>query len=291
MLPVDAVLGDLYLETHQYELAAKYYFNYILTNKLVIHQAYLSPSGYRQILFETLPKDLEIYRNTTDESVFSWGSIFSTSNPKDVVSYIPLASNKFRGTVTELPRYFGYDLYNTNVSTASDRYLVERQIDASQAYLNLNKQQLWYYMPASATDVVKSLDLGDLRRYETMEQITKEDSTFAVMSKFFGANVPIYRTATIYLRLAEALNRMEQPEAAFAILRMVSRMTLQPRITISIPATTMVVWERSSSSPPRCPSCPPRTVLSSITTGVSTAVVLTTPRVLSHLIRWTLWSL
>ena len=219
MLPVDAVLGDLYLETHQYELAAKYYFNYILTNKLVIHQAYLSPTGYRQILFETLPKDLDIYLNTTDESVFSWGSIFNTSNPKDVVSYIPLASNKFRGTVTELPRYFGYDLYNTNVNTASDRYLVERQIDASQAYLNLNKQQLWYYMPASATDVVKSLDLGDLRRYETMEQITKEDSTFAVMSKFFGANVPIYRTATIYLRLAEALNRMEQPEAAFAILK------------------------------------------------------------------------
>ena len=221
MLPVDVVLGDMFLETHQYEKAAAYYFKYILTNKLVIHQAYLYPDNFRQIFQERLPKDLDVYRNTDDESIFEWSSIFNLSSPRDVVSYIPLASNKFRGTVTELPRYFGYDFYNTNVSSTNERYLVERQIDASSAYLKLNQQQLWYYMPSNstATDVVKTLDLGDIRRYVTMRQVTKEDSTFAIMTKFISANVPIYRTATIYLRLAEALNRMEQPEAAFAILK------------------------------------------------------------------------
>ena len=219
MLPVDAVLGDLFLETHQYALAAQYYFNYILMNKLVIHQAYLYPDDFRQIDRETLPKDIELYRNANDESRFDWSNIFSMSSPQDIVTYIPLASNKFRGEVTELPRYFGYDFYNTNVTSTNDRYLVERQIDASKTYTQLNKQQLWYYMPATATDIVKTLELGDMRQYVTMKQVSKEDSIFSVMTKFFSANVPIYRTATIYLRLAEALNRMEQPEAAFAILK------------------------------------------------------------------------
>jgi len=219
MLPVDAVLGDLFLETHQYALAAQYYFNYILMNKLVIHQAYLYPDDFRQIDRETLPKDIELYRNANDENRFDWSNIFSMSNPQDIVTYIPLASNKFRGEVTELPRYFGYDFYNTNVTSTNDRYLVERQIDASKTYTQLNKQQLWYYMPATATDIVKTLELGDMRQYVTMKQVSKEDSLFSVMTKFFSANVPIYRTATIYLRLAEALNRMEQPEAAFAILK------------------------------------------------------------------------
>ena len=219
MLPVDAVLGDLFLETHQYPLAAQYYFNYILKNKLVIHQADLYPGDFSQIDRETLPKDIELYRNANDESRFDWSNIFSMSNPQDIVTYIPLASNKFRGEVTELPRYFGYDFYNTNVTSTNDRYLVERQIDASKTYTQLNKQQLWYYMPATATDIVKTLELGDMRQYVTMKQVSKEDSIFSVMTKFFSANVPIYRTATIYLRLAEALNRMEQPEAAFAILK------------------------------------------------------------------------
>ena len=219
MLPVDAVLGDLFLETHQYPLAAQYYFNYILLNKLVIHQADLYPGDFSQIDRETLPKDIELYRNANDESRFDWSNIFSMSSPQDIVTYIPLASNKFRGEVTELPRYFGYDFYNTNVTSTNDRYLVERQIDASKTYTQLNKQQLWYYMPATATDIVKTLELGDMRQYVTMKQVSKEDSIFSVMTKFFSANVPIYRTATIYLRLAEALNRMEQPEAAFAILK------------------------------------------------------------------------
>ena len=33
MLPIDVVLGDLFLETHQYEQAARYYFNYLRTTR------------------------------------------------------------------------------------------------------------------------------------------------------------------------------------------------------------------------------------------------------------------
>ena len=223
MLPVDAVLGDLFLETNQYELAAKYYFNYILSNKLVVEQAYIEPSSFRQALLEKLPNDAEV--NLSTGSRYTWSSIFSTSNPSDVVTYIPLASNRLRGVTTELPRYFGYDFYSTTSGStnSSQRYLVERQIDGSPAYYQLNQSQVWYYMPRSSSTsgsrVVKASNIGDLRRLVTMREVSKQDSLFAVMTKFFSANVPIYRNATIYLRLAEAINRMGQPEAAFAILK------------------------------------------------------------------------
>ena len=222
MIPVDVVLGDLFLETHQYEQAAKYYFNYILVNKLVAEQASISPSNYRQELGDRLPTDATVNSNT--QNSFNWSSIFSISNPQDIITYIPLASNELRGVTTELPRYFGYDFYSTTSgsSTSTERYLVDRQIDASQAYYQLNQKQEWYYVPNSQTNaanIVKTASIGDMRRMVTMRSVSKQDSLFSVMTKFFSANVPIYRTATVYLRLAEAINRMGQPEAAFAILK------------------------------------------------------------------------
>ena len=222
MIPVDVVLGDLFLETSQYEQAAKYYFNYLLLNKIVAEQAYIDPRNYSQTLEERLPKDASVSRNTSHS--FTWNSIFSISNPEDIVTYIPLASNVLRGITTELPRYFGYDFYSTTSgsSTSTERYLVDRQIDASPAYYQLNQKQEWYYVPSSGTstaNIVKTANVGDLRRLVTMRSVSKQDSIFSVMTKFFSANVPIYRTATIYLRLAEAINRMGQPEAAFAILK------------------------------------------------------------------------
>ena len=222
MIPVDVVLGDLFLETNQYEQAAKYYFNYILVNKLVAEQAYIEPWNYSQILAEKLPNDASVYMSAVN--TFSWSTIFSISNPQDIITYIPLASNELRGVTTELPRYFGYDFYSTTsgASNSTSRYLVDRQIDASQAYYQLNQKQEWYYVPSSETgsaNIVKTANIGDMRRLVTMRSVSKQDSIFSVMTKFFSANVPIYRTATIYLRLAEAINRMGQPEAAFAILK------------------------------------------------------------------------
>ena len=221
MIPVDVVLGDLFLETHQYEQAARYYFNYLLTTKCVLDQAYISPSEsyLLRLLDEKMPTSM--YHTF---SGFSWTSIFNVTSTNDIVTYIPMAANRMRGAVTELPRYFGYDFYSTTSGSASSnsRYLVERQIDASPAYLALNNAQEYYYTPTEPTGgstIVRTAELGDLRRYYTMRQVTRDDSTFAVMTKFTSANIPIYRAATVYLRLAEAINRMGYPDAAFAILK------------------------------------------------------------------------
>ena len=221
MIPVDVILGDLFLETHQYELAARYYFNFLRTNQWTIRQAYIEPneSWIRQALDDKMPSAFSM-----TVSGFQWSQIFSITSTNDIITYIPLAANRLRGVVTELPRYFGYDFYSTTGGSASSnaRYLVERQIDASKAYTDLNYAQDYYYTPTAATGgstVVRIAELGDLRRFYTMYPVTKNDSSFSVMRKFNSANVPIYRTATVYLRLAEALNRMGYPDAAFAILK------------------------------------------------------------------------
>lgn len=221
MMPVDLVLGDLFLETHQYEQAARYYFNYLKNNEWPMEQAYIDPTDsylLRQ-LEDRMPQAFSMsFRG------YSWSSIFNITSTNDIITYIPLAANRLRGIVTELPRYFGYDFYSTTGGSASssERYLLERQIDASESYIALSDAQEYYYTPTAATGgstVVRTADLGDLRRLVTMRQVAKNDSSFAVMIKFTSANIPIYRTSTVYLRLAEALNRMGYPDAAFAILK------------------------------------------------------------------------
>jgi len=221
MIPVDVILGDLFLETHQYEQAARYYFNFLQANDWDISQAYIDPteSYLRQQLRETMPSTMAM-----TFSGFSWPSIFGVANTNDIITYIPLAANTLRGEVTELPRYFGYDFYSTTGGSASSnaRYLLERQIDASDSYIALSNAQDYYYTPTApsgGSTVVRTASMGDLRRLVCMRQVTKSDSTFSVMIKFTSANIPIYRTSTVYLRLAEAFNRMGHPDAAFAILK------------------------------------------------------------------------
>ena len=221
MIPIDVVLGDLFLETHQYEQAARYYFNYLVTSGCVAEQAWCDPteSWLRALLKDKMPSAMSI-----SVSGFSWDRIFNINNPEDIVTYIPMAANMLRGCVTELPRYFGYDFYSTTGGAASSnaRYLVDRQIDASDAYVNLCNSQEYYYTPTApsgGSTIVRVAEFGDLRRYYTMYPVLKNDSSFSVMRKFNSANIPIYRAASVYLRLAEALNRMGYPDAAFAILK------------------------------------------------------------------------
>jgi len=222
MIPIDVVLGDLFLETHQYELAAQYYFKFLSVNKWQIREAYINPmtSYIYSNIMEEMPNALMSSNYYGYE--YQWSSIFSVTGTNDIVTYIPLAPNRLRGITTELPRYFGYDFYSTTSSSndQNGRYILERQIDPSSSYIALSNAQTYYYSTTTNTGlVVRSAAIGDLRRYVTMRQVAKEDSSFAVMTKYIGANVPLYRTATVYLRLAEALNRMGYPDAAFAILK------------------------------------------------------------------------
>lgn len=227
MFPIDLVLGDLYLESGQYERAAKAYFNYIVNNRLTMSPIFASVSNIPNRRNNEMPNDFMSYSSSP-----SWTDIFARDpgDQPDIITLVPMAVNRLRGETTSLPQLFGYDLYSTEVLSddtvstfiSSTMFLEEREIDASASFKAMAEAQDYYYQAASATaDIGKSVLLGDMRYYATFisrqSETTREN--FDVMRKFNYGNIPVYRGSTVYLRLAEALNRMGYPDAAFAILK------------------------------------------------------------------------
>ena len=227
MFPVDLVLGDLYLESGQYEQAAKAYFNYIVNNRLTMTPIYAGVGNMPTDRRKDLPNDFVSYSSSP-----GWLDIFARDpgNQTDIITLVPMAVNRLRGETTSLPKLFGYDLYSTDflsedtviTQPTSTMYLEEREIDASAPFKELAESQDYYYqVNSAAADKGSSVLLGDMRYYSTFisrqSETTREN--FKVMRKFNYGNIPIYRGSTVYLRLAEALNRMGYPDAAFAILK------------------------------------------------------------------------
>lgn len=225
MFPAALVLGDWYLETNQYEKAAKAYFSYLKKQRVPMRSYYASV--FRSDHIDEIPNDFAIYQSGTP-----WSNIFAMS-PSDVITYVPLSVNKLRGAVTNLPKLFGYDFYitpsapidslNPNLQRTESPYLDTRQIDPSSTYMELcNSQPYYYYSYGEASRGVNETNVfGDLRRYSTLRDEESQDTkeSYYVMTKFNTANVPVYRATTVYLRMAEALNRAGYPDAAFAILK------------------------------------------------------------------------
>src|SRR5574344_1723724 len=218
MIPVDVILGDLYLEAagsdmSYYTNAAKYYFNYLKNNNITISRWYFAGSAdYAMEHIDELPSDFVLYTTSP-----TWFSIFTLNNTNDIVTYIPMAVNKLNGTTTELPGLFGYEFY----ATTSGTYSFKPQIMPSDSYFALNNSQDYYYPSSSSTagNIVKALSTGDMRRYAIILTTSRNDTVFNWVKKFNNANINLYRYPTVYLHLGEALNRLGYPDAAFAILK------------------------------------------------------------------------
>lgn len=222
MFPVDLVLGDLYLEANRYKEAADHYFRYIKDQQIVVGNRRAGVGNYPD---ETvIPEDFAEYNAIlyTD----NWDANFTMNGPYQTWTYVPMAVNYLEGVPTVLPSLFGYNIYH---STALEgEYDGKTQLGPSEAYLKLSQYQPYYYSSQSEAgeDFGNVIDLGDMRFYDTFTNVRYTDPTnpsnqytYYSMKKFNGSNIPIYRTATIYLKLAEALNRMGYPDAAFAILK------------------------------------------------------------------------
>ena len=233
MFPVNLVLGDLYLETGQFEKAADAYFKYIYRYRLHATDMGVSTSVLPAERLREIPNFGSGYRPRGDD--WSWNFWISGTSMYSVTSglrgeqitYVPGAANKTYGTTSELPALFGFDYYTSEFnedtlisSVGNDQYLEEREVDPSQTYLDLCNKQVLYFQ-SSTTQRMIAAEVGDLRRYVTVNNTksSKSQNEFSMIRKYMAANVNIYRGATVFLRLAEAINRMGYPDAAFAILR------------------------------------------------------------------------
>lgn len=223
-IPVDVILGEMYLEAGQYDKAARYYTTYLtkvapdanrqLSQSLV---ASIGNSSRINLGRDNLPSD---YDGTVSGT--NWSSIFNNNSTTDIISYIPMAVNRLRGVTTNVPQAFGYNYYSTSSAIDSLR-MDEIQIAPSASYVALSDSTDYYYFKQVTGGLrqqyVNSAKLGDMRYQNIVTQGTGEDSTKLWINKFNNGNIILYRTSTVYLHLAEALNRMGYLNAAFSILK------------------------------------------------------------------------
>ena len=252
-VPVDVVLGEMYLEDGQWLKAAQAYARYLCDNKLVAQDLRAGIRNNSNLIYEDyFPYDFSFQYNSTAGGLYN--NIYNNAaSPVDVLTYIPMAVSSQRGEITDIPLAFGYDYYSTDASNNCPR-VPEVQIAPSATYYALTDSCDFYYYPenyngtvlSSNPDTVLVSKLGDARaNYSNPRNginggigggpgrpggglnisnnaiLNRDatDTTKVYIVKAMNANVYLFRTTTVYLHLAEALNRLGYPEIAFAILR------------------------------------------------------------------------
>ena len=245
-VPLNVVLGDLYLELGEYERAAKCYYDYLryaglnnARNISVNYANFMSTfySDYSPVFksFTEWPAD---YNTAKNNSLYNaqpvWENSFAhASSPGDVISYIPMAVNYTMGKTTDIPASFGYNYYGTDsrgtVQTDARGEIFDCpktqdiQIVPSQAYCDSARRAQYYYFTEQVKVspfnwIVKNQPLGDARA-SIVVQGSGADSSYVYTLKPSTAYIYLYRNATVWLHLAEAINRMGYPDAAFAVLK------------------------------------------------------------------------
>lgn len=215
-IPVDVILGDLFIESGDYESAAKYYTNYLITNKVVAKNYYASYQARAKFHggFPNMPTD---FKGALGGFMYDqvWNSSYN-----DLVTYIPMSVNKRNGTITEVPGILGYDYYATS---RSEFYQEDIQLMPSKKLFALADSCDYYYYSSKATSLEElkgSTRNGDQRIYTYLGKgKVGSDTTLVWNDKYQEGNIVLYRTTGIFLRLAECFNRMGYPDAAFAILK------------------------------------------------------------------------
>ena len=244
-IPLNVVLGDIYLELGEYEKAAMCYYQYLryegfnsISNISVNYNDFMSTfySEFSPVFknFIEWPADYNSAKNNTLYSGMPvWENAFTHgASSGDVISYIPMAVNYTMGKTTDIPASFGYNYYGTQSNSAVEVETGEVfscpktediQIVPSQAYVDSARRAQYYYYTEQVKVspfnwIVKNQPLGDARA-SIITQGVGADSAYVYTLKPSTAYIYLYRNTTVWLHLAEAINRMGYPDAAFAVLK------------------------------------------------------------------------
>ncbi len=220
-IPVDVMLGELYLELGDKASclkAVEHYYKYIVSNGIEVDSYFAGmvkdPNSNKEVYsFSFWNDDITLPQ---DFSLVASGSVWGLYDNNAIVSYIPMAANRLTGTTSELPKIFGYDYYSTDSTYVSDI-----QIVASDSYHSLADNCAYYYKSSDDNlgRTFKSFAGGDTRRPSTLTRGVRNKLDKVYINGYKEANVVLFRVSTIWLHLAEALNRAGYPDAAFAVLK------------------------------------------------------------------------
>ena len=186
------LLGDLYLWTNRYEEAANEYRDLMLQEKIVINSSYKS---YLNVINNAF----------TGYGYIDWSLIFDNDNNREVITALPL-SNEYK--------------YNFQI----DSLTKENKIVASQ--IAAKNWDSAHYVYSASLDT-----LTDMRKYGSYYTYTYSEGRNTVsynnIYKYHGMNpttskskqIFIARAGLLYLRYAEAVNRLGKPNLALAVLK------------------------------------------------------------------------
>lgn len=194
ILPIKFLLGDLYLWKGEYENAAKSYWDLMYTNDRIITEAYTS-------MWTLDAKKVFLNYNPL------WNKVLDPNSSEVIASMASSISYGQQFTVDSLSYHF----------------------DIAPSKLALNKwSQSIYYVDSTATGD------GDLRASGSVYQVDEKFSTVAnaydesenpyitkyqIMNTSTEKCLVLYRNSLLYLRYAEAVNRLGCPQLAFAVLK------------------------------------------------------------------------
>lgn len=220
-IPVRVMLGDLCLWSGRYEEAANYYHDFLT------RQGNTRPTELANVSWVD-QEFLEVGGND------SYASVFRTPTSYELLTVLPMNREEYDGIISTLPDVFG--------STDRNNYFY--QATHSAAYDELSQAQRFTFVYKDPTTqlpdtvspgesiVYASANMrGDLRqqsiyKLKTVGGVSSNISSLQQSNykfNFTGADAPsyviLYRLQTVYLRYAEALNRMGLPECAFAVLK------------------------------------------------------------------------
>ena len=233
-IPVDVVLGDMYLETEQFDAAARHYINYLVTTPYDNKSMFVAPMASKSLStgrFGAADDDLPSRMLISAEINTSpaWSGIFARNQVNDLVTFIPMAVSRENGPTTQVPLTFGFNYYatseeNARIGSLREPYVEEIQLLPSDALNQLSDSTEYYFYTAhsgqtNSFDSISIAKCGDMRLRSVIQQTMVDDSTKQWIDKYKYANIVLYRTSTVWLRLAEAFNRLGMPDAAFAILK------------------------------------------------------------------------
>lgn len=234
-VPLDVVLGDMYLEVGNYHQAASHFVTYLTKIAESTTANYTASRMFVNQEFNTKLEKAKVEGK-------SWENIFFRNQHDDIISYIPMAANSVSGPTTKLPLYFGADYYATAdeetgysrngcVNTAGAKpdnwkynlpLVTNIQLLPSESLITLSDSVEYHYYAVGTDndyDSIRSVKAADMRIRNILAYMDINDQRQQWITKYDFANVILYRTSTVLLHLAEAFNRLGMYDVAFAILK------------------------------------------------------------------------
>ena len=213
-IPVRALLGDLCLWAGRYAEAAQYYHDY-LSQRTAPVRTNTSSARWANAKI----------RDFTDVS----STLSYDIDDNDCLTLIPMESGEFYGVKSNLYNIFNStDLNQQYAKVKPTKQIYQLSAKYNYCYKEIDSKGGVDTLYAERDNLVDSKYVGDLRfGYIYKNDVTGEErysrtsNEKQTIRKFNSntAGVTLYRANMVYLRYAEALNRANYPQSAFAVLK------------------------------------------------------------------------